>query len=254
LLPDVEPGFRREKVSHGWSSCSPNHCSNTIKVGSQKFKVETRTRVVSSKELSGANAVERAAAGLLGWGLRQAGLTTIDDQIIVGSRTVTSEGSDWRLQCSVAWIDQRERSRDETEHHRVTEGIQCEQLAADSSMTQGKWRFRYGVAPSVDSMAVIADTLGIARGASPITPVLIGRDTAEVRYRLAEVPFGTILGMPRSGGWRVERPDSTTVAMLRLPPVFMCVGHCVLEFGEATAEEAKALRFIAAALMVPLQR
>jgi hypothetical protein len=255
FVPDLQPGFRREKASIGSSSCSPNHCRHNIKVGSQKFRVETRTRVVSSRELSGANTAERAAAGLLGWGLRRAGLTTIDDQIVVGSRTVTSEGSPWRLDCSVAWIDQRERSRDETEHRRITEGIECEQRAADSSVVQGKWKFRYGVAPSVDSMAAITDTLGIGgSGASPIAPVLLAEGKPVVMYRLTEEPFGTILGVPRGGGWRVERPDSTTVGALRVPPVFACFGHCVLDFRSATPEEENALRFVAAALTVPLQR
>ena len=255
MMPQLEPEFRREKVSAGSSSCSPNQCRHNIKVGSQSFRVETRTRIVSAKELTGANAAERAAAGLLGWGLRQAGMTTIDDQIVVGTRTVTSEGSGWRLECSIAWLDERERSKDETEHTRITEGLDCEHHAADSSAGQGTWRFRYGVLPTVDSLAAIADTLGFnPRTSRDITPVLRSHGDRAVDYRLAEEPFGRVLGVPRSGGWRVHRSDSTAIGVLRLPPAFSCVGDCALDLGPATNAEAIALRFIAAALMAPMQR
>jgi hypothetical protein len=211
---------------------------------------------VSAKELSGASAAERAAGGLIGWGLRRAGLTTIDDQIVVGSRTVTSEGSAWRLECSVAWLDQRERSRDETEQLRITEGMDCEQRFADSVLVRGgKWRFRYGAPPSVDSLAAIADTLGLsARGGTTPDPILRFQGDTVVEYRLIEQSFGSVLGTPRSGGWQVSRSDRKVISALRLPPAFSCLSHCALDLGAVTAGEENALRFIAAALMVPLER
>jgi hypothetical protein len=256
-LPELQPAFRREKVTSGWSTCGGDNCRNDIKVGSQRFRVETKTRVVSAKELTGANAAERVAGGLLGWGLRRAGLTTVDDQIVVGTRTVTSEGSSWRLECSVAWLDQRERSKDETAHLRISEGIDCVQRLADSAAVQSgsRWRFRYGVLPSVDSMAAIADTLGLSASGGPTTdPVLHFQGDTVVEYRLIEESFGSVLGTPRSGGWQVSRKDRKVIGALRLPPAFSCLGHCALDLGAVTAEEENTLRFIAAALMVPLQR
>jgi hypothetical protein len=254
-LPRLEAPFHREPVSSRSASCTPGHCRHDVRVGSRRFRVETETRMVSAAELRGATAVERAAAALLGWGLRQAGLTTVDEQIVVGSRTVTSDGSEWRLECAVAWLDQRERSRDETEPHRVSEGMDCVQRGADPAAASGGWRFRYGAAPDADGMAVIADAPGAARpGPDPFTPMLASHAGAGEVYRLAEEPFGMVLGVPRSGGWRVTRSDGTVVGALRLPPVFVCTGECALDLGRASEEEANALRFIAAALMVPLRR
>ncbi|HEY0243348.1 MAG TPA: hypothetical protein VGC52_11860 [Gemmatimonadaceae bacterium] len=257
-MPTLAPGFEREKVTVGSSTVSNRNSRYNVHVGDHRFRVETRTRVVSAKELAGGDgpsAGERRAFGLLGWALRQAGFNTIDEQIVVGTRTVTERGAPWSLVCQIAWIDQREKSKSETTHSRVTEGMDCHQQPSDSAKVHAPWRFRIGSPTSIDSLASIADTLGISnRATSAVTSAAMERSSADaMRYSLSEESFGTILGMPRSGGWRIHRDDGVTVALLRVPPTFACLGPCAVDFGDATEEERVVLRFIAAALTAPIR-
>lgn len=259
LMPSLAPGFQREKVTLGSSTATNRNSRHNIRVGDHRFRVETRTRVVSARELAGGDGPsvgERTAFGLLGWALRQAGVNTVDEQIVVGTRTVTEPGALWSLVCQIAWIDQREKSKSETTHSRVTEGMDCrQQPAPDSATVHTPWRFRIGSATAIDSLASIADTLGILnRATSALTSAAMERSASDSgRYSLSEEPFGTILGMPRSGGWRIQRGDGRTVAALRVPPAFACLGPCAVDFGAATEEERVVLRFIAAALMAPIR-
>lgn len=258
-MPTLAPGFQRENVTLGSSTAANRNSRHNIRVGDHRFRVETRTRVVSARELAGGDGPsvgERTAFRLLGWALRQAGVNTVDEQIVVGTRTVTEPGAFWSLVCQIAWIDQREKSKFETTHSRVTEGMDCRQQAgSDSAKVHTPWRFRIGSAIAIDSLASIADTLGILNHAtSAVTSAAMERSPPDSsRYSLSEEPFGTILGMPRSGGWRIQRDDGRTVAALRLPPAFVCIGQCAVDFGAATEEERVVLRFIAAALMAPIQ-
>ena len=259
MMPTLAPGFQRETVTVGSSTVSNRNSRYNVHVGDHRFRVETRTHVVSAKELAGGDgpsAGERRAFGLLGWALRQAGLNTIDEQIVVGTRTVTEPGAPWSLVCEIAWIDQREKSKSETTHSRVTEGMDCHQQPASvSSKVHAPWRFRIGSPTSIDSLASIADTLGISnRATSAVTSAAMERSSADaMRYSLSEESFGTILGMPRSGGWRIHRDDGVTVAFLRVPPIFACLGPCAVDFGDATEEERVVLRFIAASLTAPIR-
>ena len=258
-MPTLAPGFQREKVTLGWSTSTNRNSRHDVRVGEHRFRVETRTRVVSARELAGGDGPsvgERTAFGLLGWALRQAGVNTVDEQIVVGTRTVTEPGAPWSLVCQIAWIDQREKSKSETTHSRVTEGMDCrQQPGPDSAKVHTPWRFRIGSPTAIDSLASIADTLGISNGASStLTSATIERWPPDSgTYTLSEEPFGTILGIPRSGGWRVQRDGGITVAALRVPPTFACLGPCAIDFGAATEEERVVLRFIAAALTAPIR-
>lgn len=259
LMPALPPGFQREEVTLGSSTVTNRSFRHNIRVGDHRFRVETRTRVVSARELAGGDGPsvgERTAFALLGWALRQAGVNTIDEQIIVGTRTVTEAGALWSLVCQIAWIDQREKSKSEMTHSRITEGMECrQQLASDSAKLYTPWRFRIGSATAIDSLASLADTLDITnRVTSALTSAAIERSPPDSgRYSVSEEPFGAILGMPRSGGWRIQRDDGTTVAALRVPPAFACLGPCAVDFGAATEDERVVLRLIAAALMAPTQ-
>lgn len=257
VMPALAPGFERERVTVGSSTATSRNSRYNVRVGDHRFRVETRTRVVSAKDLAdgdGPSAGERRAFGLLGWALRQAGFNTIDEQIVVGTRTVTEPGAPWSLVCQVAWIDQREKSKFETTHSRVAEGMDChQQPASDSAKVHAPWRFRIGSPTSIDSLASIADTLGISsRAMSAVMSAAMERSSPDaIRYGLSEESFGTILGLPRSAGWRIHRDDGGTVAFLRAPPAFVCLGPCAVDFGDATNEERVVLRFIAAALTAP---
>lgn len=126
---------------------------------------------------------------------------------------------------------------------------------SDSTNVHTPWRFRIGSATAIESLASIAATLDISNPAtSALTSAALERLPPDSgRYSLSEEPFGTILGMPRSGGWRIRGDDGRMVAALRVPPAFACLGPCAVDFGSATGEERDVLRFIAAALMAPLR-
>lgn len=245
-MPEVAPGYRREQVSSGRSVCTPRRCTNDVAVGARHYRVETVTRVLSSKEVGGgSNAAGRAAGGLFGWIVRRAGVSTIDEQVVVGTRTVTTDGA-WRLECAVAWIDERERSKDSTQLTRVTEGVSCE-VRSDSAEASGGWTFRYGATPTVDSMALLLHAGDRARST---VPVLSSRESGV--FRVVEEFLDPAEKHPRTAGWRVERPDGTPIGALRLPPGFTCFVYCALDLAAPTGEEERVLRLIAAALMIPL--
>ena len=256
-MPQLEPGFQREDVSLRSSTDSHRKSRYNIRVGDHRFRVETTKRIVSEKELGGgdeAPVAARAWLGFFGWAFRRAGGTTVGEQVMVGTRTVTVPGVPWSLVCQVAWIDKREKDRSGSTYTRVTEGMDCRQEhTSDSTTIDLTWRFRTGSPTAIDSLASIVDTLGISPRMVRALNVAMERSPLDSgTYRLTEEPFGKVLGMSRSGGWRIQHVDGRTVAALRLPPVFTCLGDCAVDFGAATEEERVVLRFIAAALMAPL--
>ena len=256
-MPPLTSGVQREKVTEGFSSCTGQNCRHNVRVGAHRFRVETNVRIVTANELAGSDgpsAAERAAGGLIGWAARQAGLTTLDEQVVVGTRTVSSEGTAWRLLCHVAWIDTRERSPSETAYQRITESMECrQQSASDTSEVGGPWRFHFATATAADSLAAAASSGSATRDAGSLYGAQLERRPEASLYKVVEESFGKLLWMPRSGGWRVERADGGMVGALRLPPLFACLGPCAVDFGTATEEERVVLRFIAAALMIPLR-
>jgi hypothetical protein len=247
-MPEVEPGYLRETNWSDGRRCTSGRCTNDVNVGARHYRVETDARVLTSKELGGGNAVGRAVGGLFGWMVRNAGVGTIDDQVVVGTRTVTTDDSAWRLECDVAWLDARERSKEETTLERVSEGVSCE-ARPDSNEATVRWSFRYGATPTVDSMVTLVHAANRARS---LVPSLRSSRDGGVEYRFVEQFFGPARKRRQHGGWRVERPDGTAIGALRLPPGFVCFMECAIDLSAPTAEEVIVLRLIAAALGVPL--
>lgn len=267
--PPLQAGWARDIYDASKSRCASGRCRTTLSSAHGPLEVETRAHEYERHEIPGwddQGKGERAASSVLQWALRRNGATTEWTTIGLGERVVREPGDDgWRLACSVFWIDVEdvEYDKDRGDHvsrdRRATEGLDCRASAlADTGAVL--WRFRRGIAPSREALAAQFDRLA-AEGSADVTASptssleRVERDaTGGVRYVVEdELP-----GEGGETGWaahvgvgtalRVTRENGERVATLRHG---MRLAIDVAPGG--TADEARVLRLVGAAMAVPLR-
>jgi hypothetical protein len=260
-LPSPEEGARRESVTLGASSCLLNRCRQDVKVGSERFQVETRVRAVPLRELPGAirgSAVGNAAADVSLWSMRQFGITTVEHLLRTATRSVRGAGeSGWRATCDIAWIDEWSRRRGEQADSllRVADGMEC-RVAALPDTTVVRWRFRRGMSPTPDSIARVLDTLAWSVGAKQrqrhVLPMVLAGMGGDPRgaggYTISEDVSAPDWKM-RPALWRVARPDGVRIASLHWRVEGVTLAHALDFTAAVSADEASVLRLITAAVI-----
>ena len=257
--------WTRQNLRPALSTCSRSGCRTTFGNGLGAINVTTRTREYDRREIPGwdsGSTAGRVAGSIASGMIRRAGMTTESTKIGLGSRSVSDSGeSAWTFRCSVFWIDVADVGYNRTdEDHvtaqtRTTEGMDCTG-GESSDSAAGRWRFRAGIAPRRDSLAVVYDSLVAlkAPAVSARPPMTLERspsDTLPVRRYLvrretkapplAEQLAGTVgrIYITRENGDAIAVIHSGMQTRLDLAP-------------GATSEEARVLRLVAAALSMPL--
>jgi hypothetical protein len=264
-LPAPDAGVRRDAVKPHGERCGMGKCTAAVVVGGGRFRVESRTRLVSPEEATGRperSVVRRALSAVGGAVLRNAGVGTSALAVGVGTRTVSDPTGTLTLACEVAWVDEewREKARggDSTTVTRLAEGMACT-AAPPGERAAPRWRFRRGISPTADSLARVLDSpsLGAAGGTSAGAPMILERvaragGVATQRYSVepntSAGPRGGFIAIPVTR-WVVRRGDGTVVGALvgSVRPV-----AAVDIDGAADPEEAAILRLIGACLVPPL--
>jgi hypothetical protein len=202
---------------------------------------------------------DRVAESVGFWFVRQLGGTTERTMVGLGSRVVSGPAAaELELHCDVFWMDDEERAFDRAEAmdvtwsgERVAQGMRCLGRAAGDTVA-AVWRFEAGIAPPRDSLAAVFDSLVAAMSPliAPVPPMALERrgpdDQVEARYTVT----------PRGPGARqfsarvrlqVGREDGSPVAIIHAGP------ESVLDMApDASSEEKRVLRLVAALLTVPL--
>jgi hypothetical protein len=272
-LQPAPPGWVREVYTERRWSCSRGACQTVVQTRRGSFVVWTRAREYDPHEIPGwdnESKAERRASSVLKWVFRRAGGTTDRVRVGVGTRVVTdtSDGG-WTLTCAAFWIDDEEIEKGGDGDHiarstRRTRGLDC-RAAASRDTSVIRWRFRRGVAPPLDSLASVYDSLAARNSptvstAPPMSLERLATDgRAGARYEVAwespgAIPRPTLA--ERVGlvmGLRVSRESgSPPIATLHqtMAPDY---GRGTLDFGpDVSEEEARILRLLAVALHMPL--
>jgi len=256
-LPAPDEGAHRESPFLSSYSCRPGRCQESVKLGEERLRLETRTRRLSVNDLPGQHhgLVHRAASATGNWLLRQVGGYTEEEAVFTGTRTVTggAEGR-WRATCDFAWVDEvtREKADEPTKVLRMREGQDCRVVAVPET-TVVRWRFRRGVAPVPDSLSLVLDTLAMPDQPNGYRLTLLSLQRFEADGRDAggyTVATDTSRSdwFSRPALWRVARSDGVRIASLYVG------ARVALDLeAAASAEEAAVLRLIAAAVMTPIE-
>jgi hypothetical protein len=264
-LPAPDVGVRREVVKPHGERCGTGTCTAAVAVGGHRFRVESRTRLVSPEEATGRPKrplVRRALSAVGGAVLRNAGIGTSALAVGVGTRAVSDPTGALTLACEIAWVDEelREKGRggDSTTLTRLAEGMVCT-AALPGEGAAARWRFRRGISPAADSLARILESpsLGPAGGTSPGAPMILERVAAAgapSTQRYSVEPYtsagrrSAFMAVPVTR-WVVRRGDGTVVGAL----VGSVVPVAAVDIdGAADPEEAAILRLIGACLVPPL--
>ena len=261
----LAPRWIRESFGALRVNCSRSECRATAAAAHSPITVRTRTREYTPDELPGWDSGSPAGrvAGSIGSEImRHAGLTTDRTQIGLGSRVASDSGDGvWQLRCSVFWIDadeveyNRKEADHVTRHSRTTEGIDCG-AGAMSDSGVARWRYRAGIAPRRDSVAIVYDSLVALKSAavSASPPMSLERLPAGLvpgaGYRLSRDARALTLAEPMVGGGgriNITRENGDAVAIIHTGL------HVTLDVSpDATAEEVRVFRLIAATMVVPL--
>lgn len=170
-LRPAPPGWTRESYTERRGRCVGGACTTVVRTARGSVVVWTRAREYDRHQIPGwdtGSVAARRTAAVLQSIFRQFGGTTDRVRVGVGRRVVTdTAGGGWRLTCSAYWIDDLEIEKDEdgeevARRRRRTQGLDCRAVAQrDTSVVL--WRLRLGVAPPLDSLASVYDSLAAAR-------------------------------------------------------------------------------------------
>jgi hypothetical protein len=259
-LPPAAPTTERHLIRVTSSRCILERCRETVAVGREQFRVESRTRMLSAEE-------RRSAGEIIGGAILEdlvillGGLFSHRD-VGLGTRTITRRDEpSLHLRCRFGWVQEATRRRVkgevETSSWVITEGMDCEAVrTADSAVT---WRFRAGTPPSADTLAIVEDTARRDRpppvGSDPRPLGLDLRLHLERTDAAAAVAYGVTLDSAAAGGlqlpvsvWGVFRPDGTRLATLRWR--YRAAPGALDIHPPANSEERRML-FLAAAALAP---
>lgn len=266
-LPAPAAGMRRDAIEPRGERCRMGTCISGVAVGGRHFRVESRARLVSPEEATGRpkrSLVRRALSAVGGAVLREAGVGTSALVVGVGTRAVSDSAGTLTLACDIVWIDEEAREKahgeDSVTSTRLAEGIACTAASAakPGEPATAQWRFRRGISPSRDSLALVLDSTSLhsatgmpAELAMTLERVASADAPATLRYSIE--PDTTL---QRSSGpivipmtrWIVRRADGAVVGAL----VRSALSGAAVDIGsDAAHEEATILRLIGACLVPP---
>lgn len=165
-LPEPEAGLERERVEPKSSSCWLGRCTATLQVGEQglQTRVETRAKTMSPEEATDrprGSLLRRVGGEIRGTIARGLGGETSRLTVGRGSRVVREPSGRLALHCDIVWVTEertrREDGKDVTETERLAQGVDCAATAPTDS-TDRRWRFRAGISPRPDSLALVFET------------------------------------------------------------------------------------------------
>jgi hypothetical protein len=258
----LAPQWTRVEMYPSATHCRPGMCRVTLKTPGGPLDVTTEARDFAVHEIPGwdsGSTAGRAASAIVQGIARREGMTSDRARIGLGTRVVSDSGG-WQLHCSLFWIDDQEIQYNKTDDDHITrsarrtEGENCRVVtAADTALV--RWRFRAGIAPTRDSLAMVYDSLSAAKsqavGASP--PMSLERlrtdGTVAARYDFtrgdATPTFAERMGGVRR--MRVSREGGGEVAVMNVSL------RTTLDLAPGTSDdEARVLRLVAATLAVPV--
>ncbi len=246
-FPTLPEGWTREELRLDLETRSPSSQRLRYATPDGSVELEGTIRRHSPQDVPGWDRPrsERAGSAIGGLLQRQVGFTTANVVIGHGDLSVSGPGTgEWELRCTVLWIvdedieHDRARGEDRVFTSRArTEGMDC-RAARTTQPDVTVWRFGYGIAPPLDSLAATYDSLA-AEGspllsAEPRLELLRLEPGGEVgdRYRV-QAEFNTQFGR----NWlRVRTPDDQPLAHI----------HLGIDFAPASSSEEKTiLRMIA---------
>lgn len=169
-LPLPEPGHSRAAVERRVTTCSGERCTFDLRVGGTRYRVRSEARTVTPEEAAGGrrpSLARRVAGGIGGALLRGIGLTTSSQVVVLDTRTVDDAASALRLRCALVAIVEVETERvgdeDEQTRRALAEGADC--VVTPAADTVPRWRYRAGIAPVTDSIALAVAALEPAANA-----------------------------------------------------------------------------------------
>lgn len=243
-MSPLSEGWTREDLRLSRATRSTNSQRLRFATAAGPLELRGTIRRYSPQEIPGWERplAERTRSAIGGFVARQLGATT--NEVVVGHGALVISGpaaGEWELRCAVFWmIDQ------DVEYDR---SINEDQVAATSRRTRGMdchgaratqpdvtvWRLKYGIAPPLDSIAVVYDSL--AAEASPAVaaypPIALVRLAAD-----GEV----------EASYDVQR-DQRRLLFSAADDRPLAVLHFGLDFApDVSSEEKVILRMIAAAL------
>lgn len=173
-IPPPPEGWTREDLSLSRATRSTNSQRLRFATAAGPLELRGTIRQYSPQEIPGWERplAERAGSAIGGFVARQVGLGT--NEVVVGHGALVISGpaaGEWELRCAVFWmIDQDiEYDRSINEDHvaegsQRTRGMDCHGARATQPGVT-VWRLNYGIAPPLDSIAAVYDSL--AAEASP---------------------------------------------------------------------------------------
>jgi hypothetical protein len=170
-LPSAPPGWAREVYTERRGRCAGGACTTVVQTTRGSVVVWARAREYAPHQIPGwdtESGAARRTTSALKWIFRQVGGTTDRVRVGVGQRVVSdTSGGGWRLSCSSFWIDDLEIEKGEDDQdversRRRTQGLDCRAVAQQDTSAV-IWRFRQGVAPPLDSLASVYDSLAVVK-------------------------------------------------------------------------------------------
>jgi hypothetical protein len=261
-LSPAPSGWAREELrSRIWSGCGSRECRNTLRAPSGPLRVTTRLHSYGRQDIKGwgsASTSGKIVSGIVQGLLRRQGLTTERQKIGLGTHIISDSGATvLQLRCSVYWIDDEdvEYNRKDSDHVtqsvRRSEGADCRLVdAADTGVV--RWRLSAGIAPPRDSLAAIYDSIAavnpsLVSANPPLSLVRLAPDgTVDTRYTVTR---DSLLSLSEAltfvSRLIVERENGAPLAVIHTG-----LGTVIDLAPDATAEESRVLRLVAALMAV----
>jgi hypothetical protein len=256
-------GWSREEFHPSSTTCSGgSSCTHRFSGPEGGLQVRSRTRTYATTSVPGWDrpAGERAALSVASWAVRQLGGTSTRTVVGLGTRVASGRGAGGlELNCSVFWMDDQDSEFDRRQAMDVTwtaarmaQGMRCT-VTSPSDPETALWRLEAGIAPPLDSLAAVHDSLAAVQSPllSRFPPVSLERLAADGSVAERYVTDHAVPGGLREAGIRlrlyVAREDGERIAVLH-------VGEAsVLDTNPAVGdEERRVLRLVAVLLGVAL--
>lgn len=243
-MPPLSEGWTREDLRLSAETRSTNSQHIRFATAAGPLELRGTIRRYSPQEIPGWGRplAERTGSAIGGFAARVVGATT--NEVVVGHGALVVSGpaaGEWGLRCAVFWmIDQDiEYDRSINEDHvaetsRRTSGMDCHGARATQPDVT-VWRLNYGIAPPLDSIAVVYDSL-----AAEASPAVAAHPPITLVRLAADGEVEASYDVQRDQRWLLfGAADDGPLAVL----------HYGVDFAPAASSEEKViLRMIAVAL------
>jgi len=252
-VPPLPEGWTREDLILSAETVSRSSQRRRFATEEGSLELRGTVRRYSPQDVPGWDRplVERAGSAAGGFLARQLGAETSDVVVGHGTLLVSGEGADdWQLRCAVFWLIHEyveydfDSGEDQVSGTSLrSRGMDCHGVRA-AQPESTVWRVSYGIAPPLDSLAAVYDSL-----AAEASPAVAADPPVTLVHLTPEGNMDVSYTVQREEKWvRFGAADDQPLAVFHYASMPVTNAYGVDFAPDATGEEKVILRMIALAL------